>query len=272
MRVLAFDTATGATTVALCDVGEDHADGAGARPGEPALILTARDDPPAGARPNHARALLGLIEDVLERSGAGWEAVDRIAVGVGPGTFTGLRIGIATAQALARARDLPLVGVSTLHSLALGAACAPALAAKDEQEGQPPPAAALTQARLLLPAIDARRSELFVAAWCVTKDLVASPPVLAPCVLKPDALEVVVTRLAAENQNSQHPLAFGDGAVKFRVPLEAAGALVPPDESPLHRVDARHHCELAAVAEPQQTGAVLPSYLRQPDAELSLKK
>src|SRR5579884_2794513 len=98
MRILALDTATSATTVALAGV-------------EDSPPLEARDDPPPGVRGRHGQLLLGLAETVLERAGIGWEAVDRLAVGVGPGTFTGLRIGIATAQALARAREIPLAGV-----------------------------------------------------------------------------------------------------------------------------------------------------------------
>src|SRR5580704_13966257 len=108
MNVLAFDTATPATTVALAGVGN--------------VIYTARDDPRPGERPGHAGRLLPLTALVMERAGIGWDGIDRIAVGVGPGTFTGLRIGIATARALAQARAIPLVGVSTLQSLALLAA------------------------------------------------------------------------------------------------------------------------------------------------------
>ena len=97
MTILAFDTATGATTVALSGVGD--------------VVYTARDDPRPGERPGHATRLLPLTALVMERAGVGWDGVDRIAVGVGPGTFTGLRIGIATARALARARRIALVGV-----------------------------------------------------------------------------------------------------------------------------------------------------------------
>ena len=194
-------------------------------------MLEARDDPPVGSRPSHAAALLGLVEDVLARSGAGWVGVDRIAVGVGPGTFTGLRIGVASAQALARGRGLALVGVSTLASLALAAAEA------GEASGRPP-----------LAVIDARRGEAFAAG-----------PGIAPCVLTPDQLGTIAAGR----------LAVGDGAIKFRAVLEAAGAAVPTDGSELHRVSALWHCRLAESAEPQPLSAVQPDYLRVPDAELN---
>src|ERR1700744_3187312 len=109
MRVLAFDTATALTAVALRDVGE--------APNVCLLStvdLAAVADPPAGQRPGHAQRLLALINELLTQDG-GWEGVDRIAVGVGPGTFTGLRIGVGTAHALARSTARPLVGGSPLR-------------------------------------------------------------------------------------------------------------------------------------------------------------
>jgi tRNA threonylcarbamoyladenosine biosynthesis protein TsaB len=136
VKVLAFDTATRSTTVALVD-------------SDAGAVTEARDDPPAGQRPRHTTHLMPLIADVLEQAGCGWEEVDRIAVGVGPGTFTGLRIGVATARALARTRGIDLVGVSTLRSLALGAA--------DE--------ATAHRCDAILAVLDARRGEVFAAAW-----------------------------------------------------------------------------------------------------------
>src|SRR5207248_3381660 len=102
---IGFDAATRATAVALT-TAEDG-------------VLEARDDPPPGSRPRDATRLLPLIAEVLERAGLGFPDLQLIAVGVGPGTFTGLRIGVATARALAQAAGMPLVGVSTLQSLAL---------------------------------------------------------------------------------------------------------------------------------------------------------
>jgi tRNA threonylcarbamoyladenosine biosynthesis protein TsaB len=194
-------------------------------------IFEVRDDPAPGARPAHAARLLAAAEEALAAAGVGWDDVDRLGVGLGPGSFTGLRIGIATARALAQARGLPTVGVSTLEALARGA-----------------------QAPLVLAAIDARRGEAFAAAW---RDRV---PLLAPAALAPEALADRVRAMPAA------PLAVGDGAVRFRDSLEAAGALVPPDSDGVHRLRAEHVCRLGAQGRPTDRDALLPDYLREPDA------
>lgn len=232
MRVLAFDTATPATAVALWDP-------------EAGLDLEARDDPPPGARPGHAHTLLPLIEDVLRRSGGGWAAVDRLAVGVGPGTFTGLRIGIATAHALARARGLEVVGVGTLAALAVGAW-------EGETRDAGPQAGILT-------LLDARRGEAFAAFWAPGADPTSEPPGIEPRVARPEELPELV---------APGVLAVGDGAVKFEAVVARAGATVPPPDSPLHRVSARGHCRVASGLAPGEPDAVLPAYLRVPDAEI----
>ena len=164
MRILAFDTATARTAVALRDIDT----GANVCMRDE-LDLSAADDPSAGGRPGHAQRLLSLIDELLRRGDTSWAEIERIAVGVGPGTFTGLRIGIASAQALATATGLPLVGVSTLRALAL--------AAHDRE-----PAAAT------LAVIDARRGEAFVAGWAVRADPLRTEPALAPQVLTPEQL------------------------------------------------------------------------------------
>ena len=115
---------------------------------------------------------MALVVDVLEAAGVDWPAVDRIAVGVGPGTFTGLRIGVATARALARARDIPLVGVSSLHALARGA-----VAGSDPREEG------------VMAVIDARRGEVYAAGWA-TADVARADavPLLEPRPIAPEAL------------------------------------------------------------------------------------
>jgi tRNA threonylcarbamoyladenosine biosynthesis protein TsaB len=204
-----MDTATPATAVAVW-----AADGPAAE---------RRHDPAPGERPGHAARLLALVNELV----TDWSEVDRIAVGVGPGGFTGLRIGIATARALAQARDLPLVGVSSLAALA-----AP-------HDGP------------VVAVIDARRGEVFAAGWVGSTSF--EPVALAP--------EALAARIEPGS------LAVGDGAVRFRAELERAGATVPADDSPLHRVSALEVCRLGAAGEPADRDALLPDYRREPDAK-----
>jgi tRNA threonylcarbamoyladenosine biosynthesis protein TsaB len=68
------------------------------------------------------------------------------------------------------------------------------------------------------------------------------------------------------------PLAAGSGAIRFRDELEAAGAEVPPDAEPAHRVSARHLCLLAEAGRPARPESIEPIYLRPPDAELWLER
>jgi tRNA threonylcarbamoyladenosine biosynthesis protein TsaB len=235
--LLAFDTATPATTVAL------------ALPDE--ISLTRRHEPAAGERPGHVSELLPLALELLAEAGVDFGQLDRIAVGVGPGTFTGLRIGVATARALAQAHGLPLVGVSTLRSLAAGAV-ADAVAAA---------------APATLAVLDARRGEAFAAAWRAQGGADAdAEPLLAPAALTPAALAQAAAALPAGT------VAAGDGAVRFRTVLEAAGVVVPADDSAIHRVEAAVHARLAAGMEPTAPEAVIPAYLRLPDAELALRR
>ncbi len=235
MKILAFDTATRATTVALLD----EAGG---------VELEARDDPEPGARPGHTSRLMPLIVEVLDRAGWVWDDLDRLAVGTGPGTFTGLRIGVATARALASARALPLVGISSLESLAVGASAAARAAGRDQ----------------VLAVLDARRREVFAAAWS-PDGASAGTPTLQTAVMSPAALAESSLELGRSR------LVIGDGAVEFRQVLERPGTLIPADDSEFHRVSAVHHCRLAAQRLSVGAEAVSPEYLRRPDAELNLR-
>jgi len=247
MRVLALDTATRATSVAVCELAAP-AEVGGQAPWPPAMAHELRDDPPAGERPGHSRTLLELLARALQEAGLGWGQIDRLAVGVGPGTFTGLRIGIAVAQGLALAHDIPLVGVSSLRSLALGAE----------------PAAAAAGAEQVLAVLDARRREVFAARWAVGAEP-AGEALAGPVAIAPQRLAEELADVAAR------VLAVGDGAVESRAALERGGAIVPRQPAELHLVSAVHHCRLAAAAAPAP-GTVLPNYLRPPDAELSRQR
>jgi tRNA threonylcarbamoyladenosine biosynthesis protein TsaB len=238
MTILAFDTATASSAVAL-----RLADGS---------TSEARDDPPPGAHPGHATRLLEMARTLLEQAGLGWSDLDRIAAGVGPGTFTGLRVGVATARGLAQSLGIELVGVSSLQALAHGALA---------------PGAALERPRdRVLAVIDARRGEAFLAAYA--RGEAAAPRQLSePRALAPADLSSAIEGAEADGAGW---LAVGDGAVRFRAALESAGAEVPDDASPLHRVSAASICTLAGAA-PAAGRELLPDYRRRPDAELALE-
>jgi tRNA threonylcarbamoyladenosine biosynthesis protein TsaB len=190
--VLALDTATTTATAALVRDGEALAEAA-----VPPRDLYAAID--------------GLLDDPRQ--------LDAVVVGTGPGSFTGIRVGIAAARGLALGLDVPLAGVSTLEALAAGAPGA-------------------------IPVVDARRREVFAL-------LGGELRCLAPAELPTATL-------------------VGDGAVRYRAPLEATGAEIPPDDDPRHLPRARFHAALAR--DFGAPDAVEPIYVRVPDAEKALAR
>jgi tRNA threonylcarbamoyladenosine biosynthesis protein TsaB len=242
--VLGFDTATPSTVVAL-----RMADG---------QTLQARDDPEPGGHPGHTR-VLAIARELLSQAGIEWSAVERVAVGLGPGRFTGLRVGVATARGLAQSLALELVGVSSLRALALAAAVG------DGADG----------AGGVLAVIDARRGEAFAAAYPAAA--LGSAAELAEGelefarALKPQDLEQAPALIEERGGPPAGGwLALGDGAVCFRAQLESAGLRVPADSSPLHLVHGAAICELALEAVPVAScEKILPDYRRTPDAALA---
>jgi tRNA threonylcarbamoyladenosine biosynthesis protein TsaB len=246
MIVLGLDTSTRATAVAL-----RLPDG---------VCVEARDDPPAGAHPGHATRLLDMAQRLLSDAGIAWSEVDRIAVGVGPGTFTGLRV--ATARGLAQSLGVELVGVPSTLALAMPALASErlnAILAADGGDGA------------VLAAIDARRGEVFAAVYQAGEQ--DTPRELAPpLALPPQEISTAIAEaIDAAGGEGLSLLAVGDGAVRFRAELEAAGAHVEPDSSPLHLINANAICALGALAHAQGLQEILPDYRRRPDAELALE-
>jgi tRNA threonylcarbamoyladenosine biosynthesis protein TsaB len=188
----------------------------------------------AAGRPRHATALLGEIEAAAAAAG-GWEAVDLIAVGRGPGSFTGLRIGVATARGLAASLGLPARGVGTLDALGRGIGEA---AAGGER----------------LAVLDGYRGEVFAALYGAGGERLWEPFVCRPGQL--------AERLAALETA---PSVAGPGAVRFRAELTVDGVRIADDNDPVHRVAARDVCALAAAME-GEAGPLEPIYLRPPDA------
>jgi tRNA threonylcarbamoyladenosine biosynthesis protein TsaB len=225
VNLLGVDTSTAATAVCVA-----RSDGtAFEHVPEPSALTGA---------PGHARELMPAVWAKLDEAGIGFSDLDAVAVGVGPGAFTGLRIGIATARAIAGSHGLELRKVSSLAALAEGIG---------------------SDARL--PLIDARRGELFcrldVAGRTIWPDFLASPQAL---------LERLRTR---PPDDGGRPLAAGDGSLRFRQILEDGGVDVAPDGSDAHVVRALHVCRLAAEAAASPPETVLPVYLRDPDAKPS---
>lgn len=244
MIVLGLDTATSATAVALT--------GAGAP-------LELRDDPAAGEHPGHATRLLPMAAELLTSAGVAWADVDRVAAGVGPGTFTGLRVGIATARGLAASLGVPAVGVASELALADGAL------AELGRAGAAPPVGGI-----VLAVIDARRGEVFAAAFEVTAagELLERVPArpLAPAKAARIVKEPALAGLGADAP----PLAVGDGALRYGEELAEEGVAVAELQS-AHLIRATAVCR-AAEAAPQAParGTLLPAYGRRPDAELAL--
>ncbi|MFI0487929.1 MAG: tRNA (adenosine(37)-N6)-threonylcarbamoyltransferase complex dimerization subunit type 1 TsaB [Yersinia sp. (in: enterobacteria)] len=122
-RILAIDTATEACSVALWNNGEVQA----------LFELCSRE---------HTQRILPMVQQVLVDSGLSLQQLDALVFGRGPGSFTGVRIGIGIGQGLALGADLPMIGVSTLQTMAQGAL-------------------RLTGATRVLAAIDARMGEVY---------------------------------------------------------------------------------------------------------------
>jgi len=213
MRVLIVDTALGACTACVVEDGR--------RLGLRAELMTK----------GHQERLAGMVRDAVAEAGGDFEAIDRIGVTVGPGSFTGLRVGLAFAQGLGAALDRPVVGVSTLDALA----------------------ASVDQAGLVAAVIDARRGQVYARLF---RDGVALGPA--------EALSLeAATDLVLDAAAGTTPALVGSGAAVLvdsfpeRLGLAEAASLAAPSPEALAR--------LAAAADPA-IALPAPLYLRAPDA------
>ena len=140
MRILGIDTAIPTASVALVEDGE--------------LLIEetcseARSDNRPGPMGHHAEVILPLIQSVFDKSEIAFHDLSGIGVSIGPGSFTGLRIGLATAKGMAYESNLPLVGVSTLHAIA---------------------ARVLAFDGLIASMLDARKGEVYLALFRRSQD------------------------------------------------------------------------------------------------------
>jgi tRNA threonylcarbamoyladenosine biosynthesis protein TsaB len=241
--VAALDTATLALSCALVDLAPGAAPQVRCERTEHAPAKPAPGAPKGG----HGARLPSALSDLLVAEDLKLPDVEGYAVGLGPGSFTGLRIGLATWKGLAYANRRPIAGASSLAAMALAALSeAPAGA-------------------LLVPLLDARKGEVYAGFYRADGEGVAA---VAPEVaLPPEALAARVAALAA---GGAAPLAFGEGLAAHRAVLEgsvprlAAGPATPP---------AWAVAVLAAPAlgrpfDQQALFALEPHYVRPSEAEL----
>lgn len=196
-----------------------------------------------GRPQSHGEFLTPAVDFCLRHTGVHMDAVSGVAVSLGPGLYTGMRVGIASAQALAHARGLPVVGLASLDLVAF---------------------AARHTRRLTCSVIDARRGELF---WGLYRSAPGG-------VQRVSELRVgTPEKLAAEVEaTDEDVLAVGDGAMAHAELLEAAGADVSTSPSTAYP-SAQFLVELALPRflreDTQRPEDLRPVYLRQADARIS---
>lgn len=236
--ILAADTSTTVNTVALCRRILDSS-------GAPEMVLLA--ETVVECRRLHSERLLATVEWVLREAGVDLDAVDMLAISIGPGSFTGLRIGAATWKGLAFGLQKPLVGVPTLDAMTQMILC---------------------ESGLVCPLLDARMKEVFGAVYRFEAGRREKVEPERACAIE-TLLELPVFSSGFEGIS---PLFLGDGARLYRerilTALPAArfapGPLSVPRASAVAaeafaRLDAGDYGDAALVA---------PVYLRQSQAEI----
>jgi tRNA threonylcarbamoyladenosine biosynthesis protein TsaB len=234
MRVLALDTTTRAGSVAVADGGR--------------LVVERAGDPSR----THAVRLPGEILDALEQAGLASGDIDLFAVAAGPGSFTGLRIGIATIQGFAFVHRKPVAPISALRAL-----------------GEVAAAQAIPGARIAA-WMDAHRRDVFSALYQVSapdEDRAAGDATANLLELEAPSVGTPSGTLARWTRLGLLPAAVaGDGAELYRDLLPGVPVIAPP---PLAGVIARLASVAAAAGHTVGPDAAQPLYVRRPDAEIA---
>jgi tRNA threonylcarbamoyladenosine biosynthesis protein TsaB len=250
MLVAAVDTATFTLSCALVDLAEGRA---------PELrcdrtVVTGSRVAVGGAPPasrSHSAELPQALVDLLGAEGLAIPDIDAYAIGLGPGSFTGLRIGLATWKGLAYANRKPILGASSLAAMAQAASA-------DADRGA-----------LLVPLLDARKGEVYAGFYRAGEAgvvEVADDAALAPAAL--------VARVAALADAGERPVAFGEGLLAYPDALALVPSLKTEVRSPTAAAVA------ALVAEPlaraaydaQALFALEPHYVRKSEAEVKFPR
>jgi len=238
MRILGIDTAIPTASVALVEDGELLIEEIQAGPG-------GCDDHRHGPVGNHAAVLLPLLQLLFEKAQIPPNDLSGLSISIGPGSFTGLRIGLATAKGMAYESNLPLVGVSTLHANA---------ARVRNFEG------------VIGSMVDARKGEVYLAFFCSHQKNITR--------LTPDAVLSLrsATDLVREYQkDSGSALLIGSGAQAYEIELsESLGPSVrlsTDGDSSVAAQVALLACERFASGAFDDVGTLAPVYLRASEAE-----
>ncbi len=240
MLTLALDTATETLSLALSASG---------------VILCERH---VDAGREHLELLLPNIHVMLREQGAGIADLEALVVGIGPGTFSGLRVGIVTARGLAQALEIPIVGVSTLDALARGLAA-----------GAGP--------RFILPVVDARRGQVFTRMF--ESDGHGSLRSLSGI----ECLDPETLAEFASHHADGPAVAGGNGVQAYYDALTGFNELQLTDDDALNCVSAARLLEQASLHGETKAGvsgshggnvfeggdlaALVPIYVREPDAD-----
>jgi tRNA threonylcarbamoyladenosine biosynthesis protein TsaB len=240
MKILGLDTSISVASVALSEDGRIVAEDFYPRQG-----LLDR----SGGKSGHTEVILPLIDSVLQRAGVGLGEIGGIAVSIGPGSFTGVRIGLSTVKGLAYGADMPAVGISTLQAIA---------ARVSGFDG------------IVCPILDARKSEVYAAVFRKQGNQLER--------LMEDGLMPMLSFLEElRGQSEAVPYLFiGDGVTAWRQAIqEAAGLQIyTADEGEMPSVAA----SVALLSEGQfidhrvaQLEDLVPVYLRRPECESRIK-
>jgi tRNA threonylcarbamoyladenosine biosynthesis protein TsaB len=217
MNILALDTTLGACSAAVVCDGEIFS----------AYELRSRE---------HAEAIMPMIAQVLDEASLGYEALGAIAVTTGPGSFTGVRVGVSTARGLALAAGLPLIGLNSLEVMAQMA-----LEKID---------AAIDVLGIV---VDARRGEVYLALYNSKGDVISGPAALSP----DQAVEILPDHGQVVLAGSGGALVV-DATAKTGLSIDCVLSELQPDAASLAAM---------AVTRAPVEGPLSPLYLRPPDAK-----
>jgi tRNA threonylcarbamoyladenosine biosynthesis protein TsaB len=269
LLVLGIDTATAVGSVGLIDARPEcaGAGGAAAENAAPQIALRAEISRAAGLA--HGAALLPMIEECLATAGVAAPDLDGVAVSIGPGSFTGLRVGLATAKGLVFGTSIALIGVPTLEGLA------EAFARDPGQAAEPRPA-------IVCACLDARKGEVYAALFSPA----SQPPSGGGLFLRrltedraesAEALTAAVERqLAGETGTADSPSSsvvfLGDGAERYRAVVEGrlgARARILPSAvvHPRGGIIAALGAARIAAGQRDDLASLAPAYARLSEAE-----